>query len=134
VPLQALTATTPTGFSDNTVPAGALVASANGMSFGGDDNVLAGAYDAPLGNNELEAGSLHDLIAFANGTGGSHTIQDFLPGQDHIGLSGYGLGIVGTVLQSAVATPGGTTLTLPDGTSITVAGADHLRAADFITG
>ena len=134
VPLQALTATTPTGFVDDTVPAGALVTSANGMSFGGGDNALAGAYDAPLGNNQLEAGSLHDLIAFTIGAGGSHTIQDFLPGQDHIGLSGYGLGIVGTVLQSAVATPGGTTLTLPDGTSITVACADHLRAADFVTG
>ncbi len=133
VPQQTLTATTPTGFVDDTVPDGALVTSANGLSFAGD-NALAGAYDAPLGNNQLEAGSLHDLIAFTNGAGGSATIQDFLPGQDHIGLSGYGLGIVGAVLQSAVATPGGTTLTLPDGTSITVAGAEHLRAADFITG
>lgn len=134
VELRTLTATTPAGFGGNTVPVGALVTSANAMSFAGGENALAGAYDAPLGNNQVEAGSLHDLIAFTKGAGGSHTIQDFLPGQDHIGLSGYGLGIVGTVLQSAVATPGGMTLTLPDGTSITVAGAEHLRAADFITG
>lgn len=73
-----------------------------------------------------------DLIAFTNGAGGSDTIQDFFPGQDYIGLSRSGLGIVGAVPQSAVATPGGTAFTLPDGTSIT--GADHLRAADFITG
>jgi hypothetical protein len=119
---------------DNIVPIGALVTLANGMSFGGGDNELAGAYDAPLGTNQLEAGSLHDLIAFTNGAGGSHIIQDFLPGQDHIGLSGYGLGIVGAVLQSAATTAGGTAFTLPDGTSITVAGADHLRVADFITG
>lgn len=100
---------------------------------GGSGSPMAGCYLAPSGNNTIVAGSLHDLIGFAKGAaGGANTIQDFLPGQDHIGLSGYGLGVVASVLQSASATAGGTTVTLPDGTSITVSGVNHVTASDFI--
>jgi hypothetical protein len=102
---------------------------------GGSGSPMAGCYLAPSGNNTIVAGSLHDLIGFANGAaGGANTIQDFLPGRDHIGLSGYGLGVVASVLQSESTTAGGTTATLPDGTSITVAGVNHLTSSDFITG
>ncbi len=104
------------------------------MQFTSKADVLSGAYQAPGNDCTITAGSLHDLISFTNGAvGGADTIQDFLPGQDHIALSGFGLCVVATVLQGAATTPAGTAFTLPNGTSITVAGVDHLRSADFFS-
>ena len=60
--------------------------------------------------------------------GGTHTIENFVAGQDHINLVGY---TPEQALHHAHVVGGNTVIDLEDGTRVTLVGYTHLSASDF---
>ena len=101
-----------TGTGDMTIVEGA-----------GSDVVSFGA-----GNASVFGGAGTDLYAFSQGSaGGNDVISGFKVGTDQIGLYGYDPSTVQT--QS---TGGNTTLSLADGTQITLLGVSHLANGSVV--
>ncbi len=96
----------------------------------GKDTIYGGSGSATM---FAGTGTGGDIFGFQSGhAGGSALVEGFSPGRDAIALQGYAAGTAQFVLGSAVFTANSTTLTLPDGTHITLAGIPSLSAASLI--
>ena len=85
----------------------------------GNDTIFGGS-----GSATVRGGGGADVFAFSNGRGGSSAnvlIADFTVGTDRLALVGYGTN-VSSVLATAVTSGGSTSLTLGDGTRVTLTG------------
>lgn len=80
----------------------------------------------------LAAGTGLNLFAFANGNHPGVTIQGFNAGLDYIGLQGFASGEAATALAGATTAGGSESLTLSDGTHITLVGFTGLTSANFL--
>lgn len=103
----------------------------------GADQVAGGsgndAFVAGTGQATLSGGGGANLFSFvAGGAGGADVITDFHRGVDHLSLRGYAAGAAGAALSRAGVSGGATTLTLGDGTRVTLLGVTGLGAADFV--
>jgi Ca2+-binding RTX toxin-like protein len=114
----------------------------NDIMFGGTgaDALFGGTgsdtFVAASGGAQMVAGAGHagqDEFLFANGgAGSSDVIWNFVQGQDHVALFGYGANVVANAVAGAVVTAGTTSITLPDNTRITFANVANLHASDFL--
>lgn len=90
-------------------------------------NVFTGAtgHDTMVGN----LGAASNLFSFDSGhAGGTHTIDNFVSGQDQLKLVGY---TTATALTDAHVVGGNTVVNFGDGTSVTLVGYTHLTATDI---
>ena len=67
------------------------------------------------------------MFDFMAGIGGSVTIAGFDANRDQLGLFGYGNGEAASALANASVAGGNTTLSLSDGTQITLLGVTGLN-------
>ncbi len=93
----------------------------------GLSEVLAGP-----GSATVIAGTGTDILAFAQGTAGTTIVQGFNPLHDAIGLLGYAPGEPAAALAGARTAGGSETLTLSDGTHITLLGFTGLTVGSFL--
>jgi Ca2+-binding RTX toxin-like protein len=95
----------------------------------GNDTAVGGS-----GNATINAGSGADIFAFVNGeTGGSDLIVGFnAAAGDRLTLQRYAPNALAPVLAAQVQTSGGTTITLPDNTQVTVVGINSLNNSVFV--
>ena len=102
-------------------------AGSSSMVGGSSANVFTGAtgHDTMVGN--LSASS--NLFTFdSTKAGGTHTIDNFVSGQDQLKLVGY---TTATALADANVVGGNTVIHFGDGTTITLVGYNHLTATDI---
>jgi Ca2+-binding RTX toxin-like protein len=105
---------------------------------GGNDVMLGGAsgHDTMIagsGNDTMFDGGAQEVFAFFNGmSGGADAIGSFVQGRDYIALEGYGSDADANALATAVVSNGSTTLSLPDGTTITILGVSDLGASSLV--
>ncbi len=78
------------------------------------------------------AGSGLGLFAVSHGSHSSVTIGNFSPSADYLSLAGFPAGEAAAALTGATITAGDETLTLSDGTHITLLGFTGLTAANFL--
>lgn len=103
-----------------------------GTSFmvgGSSANVFIGGegHDTMVAN----LGAASNLFAFSSHHdegGGTHTIDNFVTGQDHLELVGY---TTANALHHAHVVGGNTVIDFSDGTKITLVGYSHLTATDI---
>lgn len=89
----------------------------------GHDTIFAGSGEATL------AGGGHTVFDFAAAAApGSTVINDFSPAGDQLLLAGFGAAADATVAQSAVQGATGLMLTLPNGSTVLLAGVHSLGA------
>jgi Ca2+-binding RTX toxin-like protein len=99
------------------------------MVGGSSANVFIGGegHDTMVAN----LGAASNLFTFDSGEdrgGGTHTIDNFVAGQDHIKLVGY---TTDQALHHAHVVGGNTVIDLGDGTRVTLVGYTHLTATDI---
>lgn len=95
----------------------------------GNDSIIAGSGDSTIiggtGNDTLVAGAGKDIFIYSPGDG-NDTIIGFDATQDTLGFASTafqgGTLDLGALIQNATVSNGNTILTLPDGSTITVAG------------
>jgi Ca2+-binding RTX toxin-like protein len=93
----------------------------------GNDTLAAGN-----GATEMIGGTGDAIFLFVNGaSGGTVTIENFVPGQDFVALRGYGSAAGVNAIASEVVGGGSSTVTLPDKSRITFANVANLTANDF---
>ena len=82
------------------------------------------------GHDTITAGTGTEMLHLQNGvsTGAQITVNDFNLNLDSVTLTGYATTLE-QFLQSQVPTAGGTMLSLPDGTTITLNGISHITAS-----
>ena len=88
----------------------------------------ANTFLAGSGSAAITAGSGSAMFDFMAGSGGSVTITGFDASRDQLGLFGYGNGEAASALGGASVAGGNTTLSLSDGTQITLVGVTGLGA------
>jgi Ca2+-binding RTX toxin-like protein len=105
----------------------------------GSDSLIAGPGAATLyggsGSATLTAGAGRDVFAFVKGeAGGTDLVQGFAggPDGDKVALVGYGPHAVQDALSTQQHAGGATTLTLPDGTTITFSHVASLNTSNFV--
>ena len=86
----------------------------------------ANTFLAGSGSAAITTGSGSAMFDFVAGIGGSATITGFDASRDQLGLFGYGDGEAASALGDASVTGGNTTLSLSDGTRITLVGVTGL--------
>lgn len=97
------------------------------MVGGSSANVFIGGEGKDTMVANLSAAS--NLFTFdKNQDGGTHTIDNFVAGQDHLKLVGY---TTADALNHAHVAGGNTVIDFSDGTSITLVGYSHLTATDI---
>ena len=116
---------------------GAGTAGAHRLYAGPGANVLiAGSGNTQFlggtGAATMVAGTGLNLFAFASGNAGSITIEGFNPALDYLSLVGFAPGAVATVLAGSTNAGGSQSLTLSDGTHITLYGFVGLTAGNFL--
>jgi plastocyanin len=84
------------------------------------------------GSASVAAGSGADLFLFGAGLGGSTTISGFTAGLDLLSLHGYAAGAAQAALQGQQVGGGTTTISLPDGTHVTLLGVSGLSASSLL--
>ena len=95
----------------------------------GGDTMFVGA-----GRATMTGGSGADLFGVIAGqAGGTALITDFQPGMDHLLLQGFTASGVSAALAQASVSGGTTTLVLPDGTHVTLAGVSSLTRSSIIS-
>ena len=87
----------------------------------------ANTFLAGSGSAAITAGSGSAMFDFMAGIGGSVTIAGFDANRDQLGLFGYGNGEAASALANASVAGGNTTLSLSDGTQITLLGVTGLN-------
>jgi Ca2+-binding RTX toxin-like protein len=130
------------GSGANSVAAGSghstLLGGSGADTFRGGDGVssMVGGSSANVfiggeGKDTMVAnlGAASNLFSFdTKQAGGTHTIENFVSGQDHLKLVGYS---TAEALHHAHAVGGNTVIDFGDGTSITLVGYNHLTATDI---
>ncbi len=122
----------------NVTLAGAASSGSNSFFAGfGADQISGGSgndsFVAGTGRATLSGGGGSNVFGFVNGrAGGSDVITDFRSGVDHLSLQGYAAGAAGAALSRASVSGGASTLTLGDGTQVTLQGVTRLGVADFV--
>ncbi len=144
----ASTASLPIGYQVGVLDAGGGNETLNGSAGPGGSTYYAGsgadtilgaaaASDTMVvgsGQATLTGGTGADLFVVANGrAGGSALITGFQAGTDHLLLQGFTASGLGTALAQASVSGGSTTLVLPDGTHVTLAGVSGLAAGSVLS-
>lgn len=93
----------------------------------GNDTIIAGT-----GQSTVFGGGGSDLFAvFSSHSGGSTLIADFSVGTDLLAVSGFGL-TAQQIVAGATVSGAGTTITLPDGTTVILSGVTNLSASNIV--
>jgi len=79
----------------------------------------------------LAGGGVSVLDIVDGHAGGSLTVWDFDPSQDQLTLTGYGSGEASNAVANQSNSNGSTTLTLSDGTRITLVGVASVSGTVF---
>lgn len=106
---------------------------------GGADSIVAaaggGALIGELGNDTMVGGAGKDVFIYTSG-GGNDVINGFDPASDTLGLANFqdisaaGLSLI-DIINRATVSGGNTIITMPDGSTITVAGATGINVNWF---
>lgn len=99
----------------------------------GSDSIVAGSgggvFIGEVGNDTLVAGTGKDIFIYRSGDG-NDSITGFNPAQDTLGFAISGVDIT-SIISNATVSGGNTTITLPDGSTITLAGVTGINVNWF---